>query len=67
MAQHNSTVLLRDHITYVPLYATANNAEKMIHIQGPPSGCVRRQIQGVTQVGEKGHECNTAVVTDYIC
>ena len=35
-------------------------------IQGPPSGCVLREIPGVTQV-EKGHEGNTPVVTAYIC
>ena len=64
MAQHNYTaVLLRDHVTYVPMYATANNAKKVIHMQGSPSRCVRREIQGVAQVGEKGHEFNT-VVTD---
>ena len=27
------------------------------------SGCVRREIPGVTQVDEKGHEGNTAVAT----
>ena len=31
-------------------------------IQGSPSGCVRREIPGGTQVDEKGHEGNTAVV-----
>ena len=36
-------------------------------VQGSPSGCVRREIPGVTQVDEKGHEGNTAVVTAYIC
>ena len=37
-------------------------------VQGSPSGCVRREIPGVTQVDEKGHEGNTAaVVTGYIC
>ena len=36
-------------------------------LQGSPSGCVRREIPGVTQV-EKGHERNTAVVvTADIC
>ena len=36
--------------------------------KGSPSGCVRREIPGVTQVDEKGHEGNTAVVfTAYIC
>ena len=29
------------------------------------SGCVRLEIPGVTQVDEKGHEGNTAVVTAY--
>ena len=38
-----------------------------ICIQGSPSGCVRREIPGVTQVDEKRHEGNTAVVTAYIC
>ena len=36
-------------------------------IQGSPSGCVRREIPGLTQVDEKGHEGNTAVVTAYLC
>ena len=40
---------------------------RQIYIQGFPSGCVRREIPGVTQVDEKGHEGNTAVVTAYIC
>ena len=33
------------------------------------SGCVRREIPGVTQVDEKGHEGNTAVlgITAYLC
>ena len=35
-------------------------------IQGSPSGCVRRKIPRVTQVDEKVHEGNTAVVTAYI-
>ena len=38
---------------------------RQIYIQGFPSGCVRREIPGVTQVDEKGHEGNTAVVTAY--
>ena len=39
-----------------------------IHIiHGSPSGCVGREIPGVTQVDEKGHEGNTAVVTAYVC
>ena len=38
-----------------------------IVIRGSPSGCVRRKIPGVTQVHEKGHEGNTAVVTAYVC
>ena len=37
-----------------------------LYIQGSPSGCVRREIPGVTQF-EKGHEGNTAVVTAYLC
>ena len=37
-------------------------------IQGSPSGCVRREIPGVTQVDEKKHEGNTAVFTAFfIC
>ena len=36
-------------------------------IQDSPSGCVRHEIPGMTQVDEKGHEANTAVVTAYIC
>ena len=31
--------------------------------EGSPSGRVRREIPGVTQVDENGHEGNTAVVT----
>ena len=38
-----------------------------IHIQGSPSGCVRCEIPGLTQVDEKGHEGNTAAVTAYPC
>ena len=34
-------------------------------VQGSPSGCVCREIPGVTQVDEKGHEGNTAVVIAY--
>ena len=37
-----------------------------ICVQGSPSGCVWREILGVTQVDEKGHEGNTAVVTAYL-
>ena len=37
-----------------------------IVIQGSPSGCVRREIPGVAQVDEKGHEGDTAVVTSYV-
>ena len=33
-----------------------------IYVQRSPSGCVRSEIPAVTQVGEKGHEGNTAVV-----
>ena len=36
-----------------------------LYMQGSPSGCVRREIPGVTQVDQKGHEGNTAVVTAY--
>ena len=36
-----------------------------IYVQGSPSGCVRRDIPGVTQVDQKGHEGNTAVGTAY--
>ena len=39
---------------------------RYMYIRGSPSGCVRRQIPGVTQV-EKGHEGNTTVVTAYTC
>ena len=35
-------------------------------MQGSPSGCVRREVPGVTQVDEKGHEGNTAVVTAHL-
>ena len=35
-------------------------------IQGSPLGCVSREIPGVTQVDEKGHEGNTAVVTVHL-
>ena len=38
-----------------------------IHVQGSPSGCVWREIPGVTQIDEKGHEGNTSVVTAYLC
>ena len=34
-------------------------------VQSSPSRCVRREVPGVTQVDEKGHEGNTAVVTAY--
>ena len=37
-----------------------------IYIEGSPSGCVLRDIPGVTQV-EKGHAGNTAVATAYLC
>ena len=37
-----------------------------IYIQVSPSGCVLREIPGVTQV-EKGHAGNTAVATAYLC
>ena len=37
-----------------------------IYTQGTPSGCVRGELPGMTQVDEKGHEGNTAVVTAYI-
>ena len=35
----------------------------LVVIQGSPSGCLRREIPGVTQVDEKRHEGITAVVT----
>ena len=38
----------------------------LVYIQGSPSGCVLREIPGVTQV-EKGHAGNTAVATAYLC
>ena len=38
-----------------------------IYIPGSPSGCVWREIPGVTQVDKKEHEGNTAVVTAYLC
>ena len=31
-------------------------------MQGSPWGCVRREIPGVMQYGEKGHACTTTVV-----
>ena len=37
-----------------------------VALQGSPSGCARREIPGVTQLDEKGHEGNTAAVTAYI-
>ena len=37
-----------------------------IVIQGSPSGCVRSEIPGVTQVDEKGNKGNTTVVTAYV-
>ena len=43
------------------------NNKSYVHIQGSPSGFVRREIPGVTQVDEKGHEGSTAVVTAYSC
>ena len=46
-------------------YQSVTKTDLYIIIQGCPSGCVRREIPGVTQV-EKGHEGNTAVVTAYI-
>ena len=36
-------------------------------MQGSPSGCVWREIPGMTQVDEKGREGNTAIVTAYLC
>ena len=44
----------------------AKKTQLYIVTQGSPSGCVRREIPGLTQV-EKGHEGNTAVVTAYTC
>ena len=46
---------------------SAKKTHLYVVIQGSPSGCVRREIPGLTQVDEKGHEGNTAVVTAYIC
>ena len=37
-----------------------------MYVQGSRSGCVWREIPGVTQVNEKGKEGNTAVVTAYL-
>ena len=39
---------------------------KYRYIQPSPSGCECREIPGVTQVEEKGHEGNAAVVTAYL-
>ena len=41
--------------------------QRRTYIQDSPSGCVRREIPGVTQVDEKGHDGNTALVTAYLC
>ena len=40
-----------------------------VHVvtQDAPSGCVRRETPGVTQVDGKGHAGNTAVATAYLC
>ena len=35
--------------------------------EGSPSGREQREIPGVTQVDENGHEGNMAVVTAYTC
>ena len=46
---------------------TSKYARFPVYMQGSPLGCVRREIPGVTQVDEEGHEGTTAVVTAYIC
>ena len=46
-------------------FRSAKNMHLCIVIQVSPSGCVRIEIPRVTQVNEKGHEGNTAVVTAY--
>ena len=38
-------------------------SKKHTYIHGSSSGCVRTEIPEVTQVDEKGHEGNTALVT----
>ena len=45
----------------------AKKTRLYIVIQGSSSGRVRREIPGVTQVDQKGHERKTAVVTAYLC
>ena len=47
-------------------YSTPGDPQNNI-LQGFPSGCVRREIPGGSQVDEKGHKGNTAVVTAYFC
>ena len=55
----------------IPAAGREKNAEGWkkhisMYVQGSPSGCVRREIPWVTQVDEKGHAGNTAVVTAYM-
>ena len=44
---------------------SSENCRTSYIYKGSPSGCVWREILGLTQVDEKGHEGNTAVVTAY--
>ena len=37
-----------------------------IYTQGSPSGCVRLEIPGVTQVDEKGHKGNSSSHSLYV-
>ena len=53
----------RDGSEKIPKYQKTN---LYTVIPGSPSGCVRREIPGVTQVG-KGHEGNISVVAAYVC
>ena len=70
--QHTKLRILLQHLTSHAAYERSCGPPKRpaakrpcIYIQGSPSGCVRREIPGVTQVDEKGHEGNTAVVTAF--
>ena len=55
-----------------PAARREKNIAKNVHlvhtvvITGSPSGWLRLEIPGVTQVDEKGHEGNTAVVTAHL-
>ena len=53
------------YFEYFISYSSSNPAE-YYHTRFPV-GMVRREIPGVTQVDEKGHEGNTAVITAYLC